>query len=223
MLHGNGASGAPSPPVGLYSVETEMSENSTFPEPHPDAYDAAIEDDFDLESWIAGVQPTTKAVLLYGRADLIADMDEVERKLRIARESEKGHADAPMGAPDEVEQLQGELEDLLDALQRSGVMFRVQGRSDAWRQEIHDRIEKEAKRSRLYTRDQIDEEIALAQLAGAVTAPAGITIDHLKKLQNVSEAQVKMLLVAFQMACVAPPVSAPKSQLPSGRTGGRTA
>lgn len=170
------------------------------------------EDTFKLDDWIRGIQPTIRSVKLYGRADLLADIDELDRQIKARR------AAGPEGEDSLDEEstsaLQDRLEQLYAQFAASAITFRVQGRSDQWRDDALKRLKK----------DGIDDENerTLRLLADSIVTPAGVTYEHLVHLQKVSEPQVKMLLVAWGMANHQPPrVDVPFSPASSGKTGGR--
>ena len=152
---------------------------------------------FDLGAWIGGVKSTVRAVTLYQRADLLAEIDDLERRLTLARKT-AGQGGAPEGEDalgddtDEVTSLTRQLEQALLAFTGSAVVFRVQGRSDEWR---------DAAKKRLKKQGITDEtEVVLRSLADSIISPAGVTYEHLAHLNEVSQPQVKMLLTAWAMA-----------------------
>lgn len=167
---------------------------------------------FSLDTWIRGIQPTIRSVTLYGRADVLAQIDELERQIKLARaagpEGEQGlDEETPAG-------LQTRLEELYETFSASALTFRVQGRSDQWREDADKRLKKAGVTD--------ETERTLRALADSIVSPAGITYEHLAHLQDVSEPQIKMLLVAYAMANHTPPrVDVPFSHASSAKTGGR--
>lgn len=175
---------------------------------------------FDLGTWIAGVTATVRSCTLYQRPDLLADIDELERRLTIAGKTAK--ARGPEGEDtlddhgDDVDTISAQLTNALHEFAASAVTFRVQGRTDEWRDAAEKRLKKQGIRD--------ETEIILRQLAESVVAPAGITYEHLAHLNTVSQPQIKMLLVAWQMANVQPPranVDVPFSPASSPKKSGR--
>ncbi len=172
---------------------------------------------FDLNAWIAGVQPTVRSVTLYQRADLLAEVAELERRIKIAERAQAGAGpedEDELDGGDDVESLRARLNEVLDAWAASAVTFRVQGRTDEWR---------EQKKKELIRQGIKDEtEITLRLLAQSIIAPAGITYEHLAHLNAVSQPQVKLLLVAWTTANHQPPaVTVPSSPASSPRPAGR--
>jgi hypothetical protein len=171
---------------------------------------------FDLNAWVAGVTSTVRAVTLYQRPDLLADVDELERQIGIAKKATGSVPDGEdeLGGSDDVQTLQERLADVLKAWAASAMTFRVQGRTDEWR---------DAAKKRLRKQGITDEtEIILRSLAESIIAPAGITYEHLAHLNEVSQPQVKMLLVAWGMANNQPPaVNVPFSPASSPKPAGR--
>jgi len=160
---------------------------------------------FDLDAWIGGVTGTVRAVTLYQRSDLLGVIDELQRELRIAEQvpaEDRGMNDP---GPDSIRQ---RIEQAAREFEASGVVFKVEGRSD----EARDRIKK-----RLKKQGVTDEEtVVLHQLADAIIEPKGVTPEFLRKLQDRSEAQLRMLLVAMGKAAIeAPKVDVPFSSASS--------
>lgn len=173
---------------------------------------------FDIASWIAGVKSTIRSVTLYQRPDLLAEADELERKIAIAGRARppQGDGEDTLGEDDDLTQLTDRLTAVLRDFSASAMTFRVQGRTDEWRDAAEKRLKKAGVRD--------ETELVLRQLAESIVSPAGITYEHLAHLNEVSQPQVKMLLVAWQMANSAPPranvdvpFSRPSSRSPAPR------
>lgn len=149
---------------------------------------------FDLDAWIDGAKPVVRAVTLYQRPDLLGVIDALQRDLRVAElvpDEDRGMNDP---TPEGVRQ---KIEEAAHQFEASALVFRVEGRSD----EARERIEK-----RLKKQDVKDTtSITLHQLADAIIEPKGVTASFLRKLQDTSESQVRMLLVAAGMANHEPP------------------
>ncbi|TYP82075.1 hypothetical protein [Blastococcus xanthinilyticus] len=151
-------------------------------------------DTFDLNAWIGGVTGTVRAVTLYQRSDLLAVIDGLQRELRLAElvaDEDRGMNDA---SPDGIRQ---RIEETAREFEASGLVFKVEGRSDESRERIAKRLKKQ---------NVTDAEtVVLHQLADAVVEPKGITVDFLRRLQETSEPQLKMLLTAASLANFQPP------------------
>jgi hypothetical protein len=149
---------------------------------------------FDLDSWISGVTGTVRAVTLYQRPDLIAEIDELQRQLRIIESmpaEDRGMNDA---TPDSIRQ---RIEQVARDFEASALVFKVQGRSDEAREAIAKRLKKQ---------NVTDEyTVVLHQLVDAIIEPQGVTVEFLRVLGERSEPQLKMLITASAMANFQPP------------------
>ena len=169
--------------------------------------DVAAED-FDIDAFVAGVRPSTRAVKIFARADLYAPIAELDERIQ--------RHDAQVAAgeePDEdVDELIEQIEALQDEFLASGKWFHVRGRSDAWREGLKKKLKKAG---------ASDNDITLECVAACIVTPSGVTKKHLKAIQEVNEAEVKKLVVAWQFACTQPTkATAPFSREPSkGRRG----
>lgn len=149
---------------------------------------------FDLDAWIGGATSTVRAVTLYQRPDLVGVIDELQRQLRLAEmvaDEDRGMNDP---TPDGI---RGEIERVAREFEKSGLLVKIEGRTD----EARDRIEKRLKKQNVTDK----ETVVLHQLADAIIEPKGVTPEFLRKLQAVSEPQLKTLLVAAGLASLEPP------------------
>lgn len=150
-------------------------------------------ENFDIDAFVNGARHATRAVLIYQRPDLLADIEIAEREVELARKKRQRVSD-----------LEDHLDDLYRALVDSGRWFHVQGRSDAWRSDVEKSVKKAGGSK---------EDVVLEQLAQSIVVPSNVTADHLRRLQEIDEAQVKKLVAAFSIACVQPTqVTAPFSR-----------
>lgn len=77
---------------------------------------------FDLDDWLDGIQRTERSVTLYGRPDLLADIDELEAQQRTASnipDEDRAAGESTGG------KLQEQIDDLYIALDASKLVFRV--------------------------------------------------------------------------------------------------
>lgn len=165
-------------------------------------------EDFDIDAFVAGVRPATRAVKIYARADLLAPIAELDE--RIQRHDAQAQAGED---PDEdADELIEQIEALQDEFLASGKWFHVRGRSDAWRDGLKKKLKKAG---------ASDNDITLEMVAASIVTPSGVTKKHLKAIQEINEAEVKKLVVAWQFACTQPTkATAPFSREPSkGRRG----
>lgn len=149
---------------------------------------------FDLDAWIGGVTSTVRAVTLYQRPDLLAEVDRLQRELRIAEQTPAEDRGMNDPTPDGV---RAELERVARLFESSAIVFKVEGRSDEARERIEKRLKKQGVTDEL--------TIVLHQLEDAIVEPKGVTADFLRKLNDRSEPQVKMLLTAASLANFQPP------------------
>lgn len=100
-----------------------------------------------------------------------------------------------------------QIEALQDEFLASGKWFHVRGRSDAWRDGVKKKLKKAG---------ASENDIVLEQVAASIVIPSGVTKKHLKAIQEINEAEVKKLVVAWQLACTQPTkATAPFSREPS--------
>lgn len=160
-------------------------------------------EDFDIDAFVAGVRPSTRAVKIYARADLLAPIAELEERIR--------RYDAQVDAGEDPDEDRDDLIEQIEALQdeflASGKWFHVRGRSDAWRDGVKKKLKKAG---------ASENDIVLEQVAASIVIPSGVTKKHLKAIQEINEAEVKKLVVAWQFACTQPTkATAPFSREPS--------
>lgn len=165
---------------------------------------------FDFEAWVAGVTPTVRAVKVYAAAHLLEQVDDLERRLRVAESipaTERGITDE---SPD---QLRQQLLDVATQFEASAKVFKVQGRSDDYVARL---------KARLKEQGITDEgDVTLHQLADAIISPR-VTVDGLRRLGEVSEPQLKTLITASALANYQPPrVDVPFSSGSSKTRAGR--
>lgn len=177
---------------------------------NPDHLDAET---FSLDDWVSGIVGTTRSVRLYSRADLLAEIDEVQARIRVTRQipaEDRGIND------ESPESLSAHLEVLAEQFEESGRTFRVQGRSFAHREALEKRLKD-------VDPDVSDEDVFLHQLADQVVEPSGVTVDTLRVLHERAEPQLAMLSAAARSANTeAPTVTLPFSSRSSGGRSGRT-
>ena len=113
-----------------------------------------------------------------------------------------------MGDPSP-EGIRGQMTDIARQWESSRLTVKIEGRSDEAREKIAKRLKKQGVTD--------EATVALHQLADAIIEPKGLTPEKLRKLQDVSEPQVKLLLVSYAYACGQPPrVDIPFSNDSSG-------
>lgn len=100
------------------------------------------ENKINFDEWLDGVQRTERSVTLYGRADLLADIDELEaqkRQLVDIPEEDRGYADSSGG------KLQEKIDALYIALDESKLVFRVSFIDDEEQKTIQEAVKRDLK------------------------------------------------------------------------------
>ena len=144
---------------------------------------------FDLAAWIGGVRPTRRSVTIYGRLDLLAEIDELaEREMRTAGK--------------DAEACRERATELNEQLMASGVTFTVEGRSGTWVSTFEKRLDKKKVKD--------PTKRLLMQVAEQIVEPEGVTYSDLRALADVTEAQVTKLAHATVAANAAVHVSNPR-------------
>jgi len=166
---------------------------------------------FQLDAWFSGVTPTFRSCTLYQRADLMARVDELTTRLRLAEAMPQEDRQLSDESPAAIRR---EIEELAEEFEASAITFKVQGRSDAYRDGLKKKLKKQG--------IEEDAQVGLHILADAIVEPRGVTVEHLQRLADVSEAQLSILFRAVALASTeAPRVDVPFSSGSSSSRGGR--
>jgi hypothetical protein len=163
--------------------------------------------DFDFDAWLDGAERPERAVTVYQKANLIADLDVLAERINNAEQDDE--VDGPsMGGG--VGKLRGEYAALAQQFHDSALTIRVQGRGDDEKRELA-----QANKSVSGT------DLAYVILADAVTSPRA-TPEQLRRLEkNIGAAQFGLILAAFKNASESiPSVSADFLPKPSTRGDG---
>lgn len=139
----------------------------------------------NVDEWIAGATRTERAVTLYQRPDLLADLDDLDRRIDAARL-----------AGDNLEPLVEEWTAVAQRFANSALTVRVRGLTGA---EI-----KTLKAEALLHRIELDETAANV-IAHAAIDPVFTVAQVFALIDAVGEAQVLKLSEAVIAACVAAP------------------
>lgn len=158
----------------------------------------ATPDDFDPAAWLAGATGTHRSVTVYARGDVMAELDELERQARIARQVPDD--DRTLGDPTP-DTLLARREELYRQFTSSALTIRLEGRDEAH----HRAIDKRLKKAGVASNDDEGEQ-TLAYLASAIVSPKGIDEAWLRAFRTKSESQYRSLVTAYVAACGAPPV-----------------
>lgn len=188
-----------------------MTDQPTTPVEEPEL---PTPENFSIDNFVRGMRSTVRTVNVYSRADLIGEIDALEAKLNVAAAAARDE-EASLDAPEEVDSLRERIFDLQQEFVASGVTFKIEGRSETWLANI-DKSWKNHAAVNGMTKEEKMVFINLHQLAKAIVEPAGVTYDHLVSIREVSEPQIRKLLVTFALANnQAPQVTVPFSQRPS--------
>ena len=109
---------------------------------------------FDVDAWLDGAHRTARSVKLYSRADLLADIDVLEAKLRSVKDvpdEDRSYADGDAAA-----EIQKQIDNLYIQMDASALEFRVTSLEDTKYQEIVDQVKKDLK-------DEIDAAASKAR------------------------------------------------------------
>ena len=157
--------------------------------------------DFDFDAWLDGADRPERAVTVYQKAGLIADLDALEQQILAAQDEEaEPEFERQLGSMTESQKLEREYRKLAQQFHDSALTIRVQGHSDEEKRE--------------FLTDQ-PEGVVYRVLADAITSPI-VTADQVKRLEKkIGPAQFGLILQAYQKASTEiPAVSAdflPKS------------
>lgn len=163
--------------------------------------------DFDFDAWLEGAERPERAVTVYQKAGLIADMDLLAERILNAEADEE--VDGPsMGGG--VASLRGEYAKLAQQFHDSGVQFRIRGMDDYEKREI-----------RVANPDVTPTEFGYIVFSKAIISPR-VTPEQVKKLEErLGQAQFGFIVSKFDQACrEAPEVSADFLPKPSTRGAG---
>lgn len=165
--------------------------------------------DFNFDDWLTDAKRPERSVMVYKRADLLGDLDDLERRIRELAsipEEDQSLADSPTALEEEYLAKAQEFHD-------SGLLFRVKGLT----QDEMDKINKAGADAK-----ETSEQIGRRLIEAALVSPR-LTFDQLGKLsQAIGDAQMKQIVTAYMLATMkAPEVTVPFSRRSSGRAVGQ--
>lgn len=162
--------------------------------------------DFDLDAWIAGADRPERAVTVYRKAGLVAEMDILEQQIKNADEDEVDGPSIAGGA----ERLHAKYADLVRRFNDSALTVRVQSRTKAERLKI------------AQANPDLDAEaLGFVVIADAMTSPKASAAQLESMQKAIGEAQFGLIIRAFNSACNdLPEVSADFLPKPSTRGDG---
>lgn len=166
-------------------------------------------EDFDFDAWLSDAQRQKRSVVIYKRADLLADLDDLERQLANAAEV----PEEDRSLADKTGKLQAQYLAKLQQFHDSGLKITVKGLT---RDEI-DNIGKAAKVEKLTT-----SQTGRRLIEAALVSPR-LSYEQLGQLEDaIGDAQMNKIVQAYQLATMkAPEVTAPFSLKSSGQGSGQ--
>lgn len=149
--------------------------------------------DFDPVAFLAGVRPQRRAVILYSRGDLIADMEIAATRIERMSDDDPDLNDAI-----------DEFEALRARFRASGAWWEVEARSQDWQDEARRTAAEALGVSKAdYDADMLHpaqrQRILLEQLAGQIVTPSGVSAETLAAMVAVAETEVAKLVVAMTL------------------------
>ena len=162
--------------------------------------------DFDFDAWLDDAERPERAVTVYQRAGLIADLDRLAERIENADDDEVDGPSVGGG----VGKLRAEYAKLAQQFHDSALTFRIAGHDEEQKREF-------AKANP----DAKPTELGRLVLADAIRSPK-VTAEQLKRLaEKIGEVQFSKILVAYHQASTElPSVSADFLPKPSTRDDG---
>lgn len=146
--------------------------------------------EFDFDAWLDDAERPERAVTVYQRAGLIADLDRLGEQINNADETEDVDGPSMAGG---VGKLRAEYQKIAQQFHDSALTIRVSGHSD------------EEKREFAVTHKG-DTGLVYIVLADAITAPK-VTAEQVKRLEKkLGPAQFGLILTAYHQASTEIPV-----------------
>lgn len=142
-------------------------------------------EDFDFAAWLEGVRPTRRAVTLYQRADVIAELEALAERIESL-------PDGP-----EVDEAVDRFDALKDEFHH-GRVFVVEARSPEWVEHFQAEARKALGVKGEPTQAQ-DARVLFEQLAAQIVTPR-VDADQLERLQNVNAGEFNKLAAALGFA-----------------------
>lgn len=154
-------------------------------------------EDFDFEAFLSGVRATRRAVKVYARADLVAQMEEVAGGYR---------ENMPAAAK---KKILAEVTRLRDEFEASGRWFVAEARSSEWVEKFREDATQRAGDTGALDAEQDDltpeqvkarQQVTLMQTAAQIVSPSGVTVDGLERLGQIAPAELNKVIAAVTFA-----------------------
>ncbi|WP_136314313.1 hypothetical protein [Actinomyces procaprae] len=151
---------------------------------------------FNLEAWIAGARPQRRATTIYGRPDLLADLDVLAERLTVARAAEDTAGAARLVA---------DMRQIREQLAQSALDVVVEASSEHTRRMLRESLG-------ITDGAEVTEEQTIGFIAAHIVAPAGMDAAMVARLAEVTPQQVAKIAAAVRTCNEsAPSVPAPFS------------
>jgi hypothetical protein len=167
--------------------------------------------DFDFDAWLDGAERPERAVTVYQKANLIADLDVLAERIKNAEQDGDHQIDERgLGEQSEIQKLSAEYQRIAQQFHDSALTLRIAGHSETEKREF-------AKANP----DAPPSELGGVILADAIRSPK-ITPEQVRRLEaKLGPAQFALIYTAYQQACTeVPVVSADFLPKPSSRGDG---
>ncbi|HEY9356489.1 MAG TPA: hypothetical protein VIQ52_09320 [Arthrobacter sp.] len=162
----------------------------------------SIPETLDLDAWLDGAHRAERSVTLYARADLLADIDQLEAKLRQVAEIPE--EDRSYGDADEAAEIRADIDRLNIDLYASRLVVRVTSLEDTDEEAIREQVRKdlkdEADKAAAKARDEAREKCRRLEITAAndinafirpaANAAADAVIDRESSIRMIAAAVV---------------------------------
>lgn len=167
---------------------------------------------FDLDAWLQDAQRPQRSVTVYARPDLIADLDALEQKIKLAQDANRLD-ETGLGEMSPVQALQAAYYELAEEFSRSSLVVRLQGLTSDEQKAIRE----EAKAAG----DDSNEAVGFRMISASLMHPKA-SVEQAKRLRDkIGEAQYSAIIATYNAACGSfPEVSADFLRKSSGRGAG---
>jgi hypothetical protein len=158
---------------------------------------------FDLEAWLSGARPPERAVTVYGRADLVATLEELEAEYDAARTT-----DRRLGGP--ADDLRRRIREVREELESSRLTIRVRSLDRDTQNEHVERFQS--------TEGITEADMAVVQIAAAAVAPRMTEEQAVRLMDRIGWGQFRSLADAVFRVSTDKTVTVPFSRAASEDT-----
>lgn len=188
----------------------------------PEAQPTSTEE-FSITDWLMGAKLPEESVTLYQRADLVAEIQDLERRIEVeskAAEADRINEDS-LGSRSPVRALQDELQALLEQFAGSKLTVYVRALPGPERKALRKDSEAAEEDAVAFGYRALSKAIVAVKGPDGIRKPVHMERGHLEQLElRIGSPQMKLLLDAYRMATNGiPTVSADFLPATSGSTG----